>query len=173
MWSSFKTKSVCILMACSFVLVLAGCGNSASSSENIGKFSSQASSTIASTSQNLNAVTPKSSTFKVTGIDMSLTPSTTSTWTCGSYIQVVYKAVFHVDPGPKGGVISFYYTTNNGRGTEPAKLTILPGQHLSDYVFTWQEKLTSDHVYPGAGGILVTSPNNLISKLVKPAGGCK
>ncbi len=45
-------------------------------------------------------------------------------------------------------------------------------QHLSNFVFTWQGSLPGDHTYPGPGGVLVTSPNNLLSQMVFPAGKC-
>jgi hypothetical protein len=111
--------------------------------------------------------------FRVTSIDMSVSPTTVSTWTCGSYIQVVYNAVFHVDPGPSGGVIEFSYTLNNGRSQTPEKLTIIPGQHMTNYVFTWQGALPADHTYPGLGGVMVTSPNQLTSPTVSPSGKCR
>jgi hypothetical protein len=111
--------------------------------------------------------------FRVTSIDMSVSPTTVSTWTCGSYIQVVYNATFHVVSGPSGGVIQFSYTLNNGRSETPEKLTIIPGQNSSNFVFTWQGALPADHTYPGLGGVMVTSPNQLISPTVKPAGECR
>ena len=111
--------------------------------------------------------------FSVTSIDISVSPTTTSTWTCGSYIQVVYNATFHVVSGSSGGVIVFSYTLNNGRSETPEKLTILPGQQLSNYVFTWQGPLPSDHMYPGRGGVMVASPNQLISQTVSPGGACR
>ncbi len=111
--------------------------------------------------------------FRVTSVEMSVSPTTTSIWTCGSSIQVVYNAIFHVVSGPSGGVIAFSYTLNNGRSQTPEKLTILAGQHLSNYVFTWQGPLPADHTYPGRGGVMVTSPNQLISRTVSPAGACR
>jgi hypothetical protein len=114
----------------------------------------------------------KAATFTVTSIDMSVTPTTTSLWKCGSYIQVVYNAVFHVVSGPNGGTIVFSYTLNNGRSQTMEQLTILPGQQQSNFTFTWQGSLPSDHTYPGLGGVLVTSPNSIQSQLVSPAGTC-
>jgi hypothetical protein len=120
-----------------------------------------------------NGVTTNALPFKVTSIDMSVTPSTLSLWTCGSYIQVVYNAVFHIVSGPNGGTIVFSYTINNGRSQTLEKLTILPGQRLSNFTFTWEGSLPSDHTYPGLGGVLVTSPNTLLSHLVSPTGTCR
>jgi len=110
--------------------------------------------------------------FKVTSIDMSVSPTSVSLWKCGSYIQVVYNAVFHVVSGPNGGTIQFSYTLNNGRSQTFEQLTIIPGQQQSNFVFTWQGSLPGDHTYPGPGGVLVTSPNSLLSQLVAPAGKC-
>lgn len=127
-----------------------------------------------STAAMLSQVTENTTApFRVTSVDMSVSPTTTSTWTCGSYIQVVYTATFHVVSGPSGGVIVFSYTLNNGRSQTPEKLTIIAGQHLSNYVFTWQGPLPADHTYPGPGGVMVTSPNQLISRTVSPAGACR
>jgi hypothetical protein len=120
-----------------------------------------------------NGVTANALPFRVTSIDMSVTPSTLSLWTCGSSIQVVYNAVFHVVSGPNGGTIVFSYTINNGRSQTTEELTILPGQVLSNFTFTWQGSLPSDHTYPEPGGVLVTSPNTLLSQLVSPAGKCR
>jgi hypothetical protein len=103
---------------------------------------------------------------------MSVSPTSVSLWKCGSYIQVVYNAVFHVVSGSNGGTIVFSYTLNNGRSQTPEKLTIIPGQHLSNFVFTWQGSLPSDHTYPGLGGVLVTSPNAIRSQTVAPTGKC-
>ncbi|WP_233097827.1 hypothetical protein [Dictyobacter vulcani] len=104
---------------------------------------------------------------------MSVTPNTTSLWTCGSYIQVIYNATFHVVSGPSGGTIVFSYTINNGRSQTMEKLTILPGQRLSNFTFTWQGRLPADHTYPEPGGVLVTSPNTQLSQMVSPAGKCR
>ncbi len=111
--------------------------------------------------------------FTVTSIDMSVTPSTVSPWQCGSYIQVVYHAIFHFSQPNKGGLLKFYWTVNNGRSDSPAQLTILPGQKQTDYIFKWEGALPSDHFYPEPGGVMVTSPNSLVSKLVSPAGECR
>jgi len=120
-----------------------------------------------------HGVTTNATTFTVTSIDMSVTPTNTSLWRCGSYIQVVYNAVFHVVSGPNGGTIVFYYTVNNGRSQTLEKLTIIPGQRLSNFTFSWQGSLPGDHTYPEPGGILVTSPNSLVSHLVMPTGKCR
>lgn len=111
--------------------------------------------------------------FKVTSIEVSVTPATLSTWQCGAFIQIVYHALFHVTSGPSGGVISFSTTVNNGRAETPEKLTIIPGQSLTDFTWTWQGALPPDHTQPGPGGILVTAPNTIISPLVAPSGACR
>ena len=67
----------------------------------------------------------------------------------------------------------FSYTVNNGRSQTAEKLTIIPGQHLSNFVFTWQGSLPSDHTFPAPGGVFVTSPNHLVSQRVSPAGSCR
>src|SRR5579859_4599418 len=164
MWSNSRTGKTLVIVVCFLVVGIAGCGNG------IGSHGGDA--TSLGTTQPLSMITTNAATFRVTSIDMSVTPTTVSIWKCGSFIQVVYNAVFHVVSGPNGGTIVFSYTVNNGRSQTAEKLTILPGQHLSNFVFTWQGSLPADHTYPGPGGVLVTSPNYLLSQMVYPAGKC-
>lgn len=170
MWNNNNTRKTSVIIVC-FLLV--GIVFFGSIIDSRAANAAPASPSHAHSVSSINGVTANASTFRVTSIDMSVTPSTTSTWACGSYIQVVYHAVFHVVSGPKGGTMVFSYTTNNGRSQMMEKLAILPGQHLSDFTFTWEGSLPSDHVYPQPGGVMVTSPNTLVSKLVSPAGHCR
>jgi len=170
MWSNSRTRKAFVIVVCFLVVGIAFLG-SVISSHIANAATAVPSHTHSASSTNLDMT--NAAPFKVTSIAMSVTSSTTSTWKCGSYIQVVYTAVFHVVSGPNGGTIVFSYTINNGRSQTPEKLTILPGQRLSNFVFTWQGSLPSDHTYPGPGGVLVTSPNSLLSQLVLPAGKCR
>jgi hypothetical protein len=177
MCNNRKTRKVLVIVTC-FLIVWITAWNIGIGSQG-GGANARASSHISSapftngeTTHIRNKITTAALPFRVTGVEVFVTPTTTSTWMCGSYIQVVYNAVFHVVSGPKGGTIVFSYTLNNGRSQTPEKLTILPGQRQSNFVFTWQGSLPSDHVYPGPGGVLVTSPNYLLSRMVSPAGGC-
>ena len=177
MWSNSRTSKTLVIVVCFLVVWIAGCGNGIGSHGGdattvASSHSYPAPSTSLGTTHPLSMITTNAATFRVTSIDMSVTPTTVSIWKCGSFIQVVYNAVFHVDSGPKGGTIVFSYTVNNGRSQTPEKLTILPGQHLSNFVFTWQGSLPSDHTYPGLGGVLVTSPNAIRSQTVAPTGKC-
>ncbi len=170
MWSNNRTRKTIVIIVCFLVggLVLFGNfinGHVANAATAIPSHSSSAAS--------INVATTNAAAFRVTSIDMSVTPTTTSTWKCGSSIQVVYNAVFHVVSGRNGGTIVFSYTVNNGRSQMMEKLTILPGQRLSNFVFTWQGSLPSDHTYPGPGGVLVTSPNSLVSHMILPTGRCR
>jgi hypothetical protein len=177
MRNNSRTSKVLVIVVCFLVVGIALCGNIISShvvdaTTVAPSHSYSAPSTSLVTTHSLNMITTNAATFRVTSIDISVTPTTISTWKCGSYIQVVYNAAFHVVSGPKGGMIVFSYTVNNGRSQTMEKLTILPGQRLSNFVFTWQGSLPSDHTYPGPGGVLVKSPNSLLSKMVFPAGKC-
>ena len=180
MWMNRITRNVVVIVVCCLVVWIAGCGSaigsrgsSATANTVSHSYSYSASSTGVGTTHALSMITTNAAAFQVTSIDMSVTPATTSLWTCGSYVQVVYNAVFHVVSGPNGGTIIFSYTINNGRSQTFEKLTILPGQRLSNFTFTWQGSLPSDHTYPEPGGVLVTSPNYLLSPMVSPTGKCK
>jgi len=174
MWRNSRTSKALVIVVCFLVVGIAGCGNGIGSrggnAPTVAQSHSYSTSLV--TTHTLSMIKTSAASFKVTSISMSVTPATVSTWKCGSYIQVVYNAVFHVDSGPGGGTIVFSYTLNNGRSQTFEKLTIIPGQHLSNFVFTWQGSLPNDHTYPGLGGVLVTSPNAIRSQTVAPAGKC-
>jgi hypothetical protein len=116
--------------------------------------------------------TTAQATFQVTSVDMAVTPESINGLTCGTQLTVTYTATFHVAPNSPGGTVKFYYTVNNGRGSTPASVTFAPGQTVQTYNFTWSGALPTDHTYPEPGGVQVTSPNALTSKLVGPAGSC-
>jgi|SRR5579884_1064880 len=177
MWRNSKTSTALVIVVCLLIVGLAGCGNGgATRAGNATTVASSHSysdlSTNLRTTRDFSMTTTSAAPFKVTSIDMYVSPTNVSLWKCGSYIQVLYNAVFHVDSGPNGGIIQFSYTLNNGRSQTPEQLTIIPGQQQSNFVFTWQGSLPGDHTYPGPGGVLVTSPNSLVSSMVYPTGKC-
>src|SRR5947209_1006168 len=110
--------------------------------------------------------------LKVTSVDMSVTPESIANFSCGTNVTVTYTALFHVRPNSAGGTVKFEYTVNNGRGQTPASITFNPGETTKSYTFTWSGALPLDHTYPEAGGVQVTSPNQLTSPLVGPTGQC-
>ncbi len=169
MWNNNRTKKTIIGIVCVLVVGIVFFGNVMSSH---GVDAATASSSHSHAASSTGLATTNAATFTVTSISMSVSPTSVSLWKCGSYIQVVYNAVFHVVSGPNGGTIVFSYTVNNGRSQMSEKLTILPGQRLSNFTFTWQGSLPVDHTYPGLGGVLVTSPNYLQSPMVSPSGKC-
>ena len=110
--------------------------------------------------------------LKVTSVTMSVTPGSIAGVSCGTNLTVTYTALFHVRPNSAGGTVQFAYTVNNGRGQTPASIHFNPGETTKAYAFTWSGALPIDHTYPGPGGVQVTSPNQLTSPLVAPAGQC-
>ncbi len=110
--------------------------------------------------------------LKVTSVTMSVTPGSIAGVSCGTNLTVTYTALFHVRPNSAGGTVQFAYTVNNGRGQTPASIHFNPGETTKAYTFTWSGALPADHTYPQPGGIQVTSPNQLTSPLVAPAGRC-
>lgn len=169
MWSPMRTKKAFVIVVCSLVVGIVVCVSVISSHV---VHAASATPSHSHSAASTSFATTSAAAFSVTSIDMSVSPTSVSLWKCGSYIQVVYNAVFHVVSGSNGGTIVFSYTLNNGRSQTPEKLTIIPGQHLSNFVFTWQGSLPIDHTYPGLGGVSVTSPNAIRSQTVAPAGKC-
>src|ERR1700730_1468456 len=108
MWRKSRTSKALVIVVCFLVVGIAGCGNG------IGSQGGNAPTLTTSlvTTHTLSMLKTNAASFKVTSISMSVTPATVSTWKCGSYIQVVYNAVFHVNSGPGGGTIVFSYTLN-------------------------------------------------------------
>src|SRR5690242_4045752 len=110
--------------------------------------------------------------FKVTSIDMAVSPTSIAEMACGTPITVTYTATFHIAPNSPGGTIQFVYTWNNGRASPSASVNVGAGQTTATYSFTWSGNLPPDHVYPGLGGVITSSPNMVNSPLVKPMGMC-
>jgi hypothetical protein len=108
MWRNSRTSKALVIVVCFLVVGIAGCGNGIGSqggdaATGAPSHSYSTLSTSLVTTHTLGMITTSAASFKVTSISMSVTPATVSTWKCGSYIQVVYNAVFHVDSGPGGG----------------------------------------------------------------------
>jgi hypothetical protein len=178
MWNNRRTGKALVIVVCFLVVWIAGCRNGIGShggdaTAGAPSHSYSAPSTSFVTMHPLSMIMTNAAPFRVTSIDLSVTPTTVSIWKCGSFIQVVYNAVFHVNSGPKGGTMVFSFTVNNGRSQTPEKLTILPGQHQTNFVFTTQQSLPRDHTFPAPGGVFVTSPNPIQSQRVLPAGRCR
>lgn len=114
---------------------------------------------------------PTTVPLKVTSVDITAGPALTG-HTCGSPFTETYTATFHFPATHAGGQVTFQYTTNNGRSSTPASLTVPAGQTTATYQFTWSGALPADHTAPGAGGIMVTSPNTLTSQMIAPSGSC-
>jgi len=110
--------------------------------------------------------------FQVTSVDMAVSPTTIAGKTCGTPLTVTYTATFHIAANSPGGVISFEYTVNNGRGSTSATVTVGPGETTKTYTFTWSGNLPADHTYPEPGGVIVHSPNQIQSQLIGPSGAC-
>jgi hypothetical protein len=111
-------------------------------------------------------------TFAVQSVDLTVSPNSIAGKACGSPATFTYTATFHVPAGTAGGTIQFMYTTNNGRGSQSANVTVPAGQSTAAYTFTTSGTLSADHTYPGIAEVLVTSPNMVNSPQVKPAGLC-
>ncbi len=161
---SFFSAFVAFVLASFF----AACGN-------VPVATTAASANIATTVQ---STTPTKNTaaslvpLRVISVHMAVNPSTVGNITCGTYIVETYTAIFHFPAHNRGGQVKFYYTTNNGRGTNPASLTVKPRQTSATYSFSWSGPLPADHTAPGPGGVMVTSPNAYTSQLLAPSGQC-
>ncbi|HEX8996255.1 MAG TPA: hypothetical protein VF812_09515 [Ktedonobacterales bacterium] len=112
------------------------------------------------------------SAFQVTSVGMSVNPSSIAGKSCGTFLTVTYVATFHLAPNSPGGIIQFVYTINNGRGSNPASVTVGAGETTAVYAFVWSGNLPADHTFPEAGGVMVSSPNAVTSSLAAPTGTC-
>jgi hypothetical protein len=116
--------------------------------------------------------TAKAVPFKVTSVQMSVTPGSIAGIACGTDVTVTYKATIHVAANGPGGTVKFTYTVDNGRSQTPAQVKFTAGQTSKTYAFTWSWALPADNTEPGLGGIQISSPNQLTSTTVKPGGTC-
>lgn len=111
--------------------------------------------------------------FTVTSVTMSVTPGSLSGIACGTDVTVTYTATIHIAANSPGGIVRFGYTTDNGMSQNTASVTFAPGETSKTFSFTWSGALPADHTQPGLGGINVTSPNQILSPMVKPEGTCQ
>ena len=173
-WMRKKTLKYPLLwlaFACLTAFSLVACGGSSSS----GSPPTPTISVVPSptpTAPSTSTPPPTLAAFKVTSIDMAVSPSSIAGLTCGSNITVTYTATFHIVPNSPGGTIEFLYTWNGGHASPSASVTAAQGQTTATYAFTWQGQLSADHVLPGYGSVMTTSPNQVQSPQVKPDGMC-
>lgn len=110
--------------------------------------------------------------FQVASVSMTVNPTSIAGTKCGTLLTVTYTALFHLAPNGPGGTIQFEYTLNNGRGSNPASITVAAGQTTASYSFRWSGNLPADHTYPEPGGVIVHNPNEIRSPLLGPSGMC-
>jgi len=116
--------------------------------------------------------TPASVPFRVTSVDLSVSPSSIAGATCGSVASFTYTAVFHIPAQTAGGTIQFSYTLNNGRSQTAGTLTAAAGETSRTFKFLSSGALPPDHTYPGVAVVMVTSPNHISSPPAQPSGSC-
>ncbi|HEU5230395.1 MAG TPA: hypothetical protein VFU49_21425 [Ktedonobacteraceae bacterium] len=113
-----------------------------------------------------------SAAFKVTGVDLSVSPSSIAGRACNTSITLTYTVTFHIAANSPGGMIQFAYTTNNGRSQTNASAVVDPAATTKTFTFTTSGTLYPDHTFPGVAIVMVTSPNNLLSSGAFPSGAC-
>ena len=113
-----------------------------------------------------------SAAFRVTNIDLSVSPSSIAGMSCNSSVTFTYTVTFHVAPNSHGGTIQFMYTTNNGRSSTKSSVPASAGTTTVTGTFTSSGVLSPDHTFPGIAEVITTSPNQVNSLQVKPAGRC-
>ena len=161
------------LLALMMASLFAACGTSSSTTTSTAsptKTTSTATSTASPTKTNGSASTVL---LKVIGVDISLSVPSIRNTTCGTNITESYNAVFHFPANTSGGTVTFQTTTNNGRSSQPASLTVRPQQTSATYTFSQSGQANSDNVFPGRGGVQVTAPNTYTSDMVAPLGPCR
>ncbi len=110
--------------------------------------------------------------FTVSSVTMAVNPTSIAGIACGTYVTVTYTATFTVPANTPGGTVQFTYTINNGSSSTNASVTFAAGETSKDYQFTWSGNLPADHTYPGIGEVITSSPNQVTSQGIQPAGSC-
>ena len=154
-----------IVFICLAIFSLAACGSNPGNG-------SGSTPTATATSTPAPTPSPTSVPFKVTGVDLVVSPDSIAGKTCGSSASFTYTATFHIPANTAGGTIQFQYTLNNGRSLTNASVIVTPGDTTKTYTFSNSGTLYLDHTYPGIAEVLVNSPNSISSPQVKPAGTC-
>ncbi len=163
----FKRPVVLFIVMCLVMVGMAACGG-----VNAGSSATPTTTHATTTTSSPTVQTSSPAPFQVSSIDMSVNPASITGLACGSNLTVVYTATFHVSPHSPGGVVQFMYTVNNGRSTTNASLNFAAGETTKTYTFNWSGSLHADNVYPGNGGVITSSPNQVNSSMVKPTGTC-
>lgn len=121
---------------------------------------------------NGTCVSSAPTSFSVTGIDLSVNPSSIAGMACNSSVNLKYTVTFHVAPNSPGGTIQFMYTTNNGRASTSGSVSVAAGATTATYTFDDSGVLYTDHTFPGIAEVIASSPNQANSPQVKPTGQC-
>lgn len=161
----FKRPFFGIILICLATFSVAACGSTGSSGAG-------STPTATATSTPLPTPSPTPVPFKVTSVDLVVTPNNIAGKVCGSSASFYYTATFNIPAGTVGGTIQFMYTLNNGHSSTSASTSVTPGETTETYNFTSSGTLYSDHTYPGIAEVLVSSPNAVSSPQVKPVGAC-
>ena len=172
-----KRPFISFVFVCLAIFGLAACGSNSNTgnvpgSTPTGSGSVSGSTTAGNGAGSTTSTTPTPVPFKVTGVDLVVTPDSIAGKTCGSSASFTYTATFHFPTNSAGGTIKFEYTLNNGRSSTNASLAVGPGETTKTYTFSNSGTLYPDHTYPGIAEVLVNSPNSISSPQVKPAGSC-
>ena len=174
-----KRPFISFVFVCLAIFSLAACGSNSNTGNVPGSTPTGSGSVSGSTTAGNGAgsttaatPTPTSAPFKVTGVDLVVSPDSIAGKTCGSSASFTYTATFHIPANSAGGTIQFEYTLNNGRSSTNASLVIGSGETTKTYTFSNSGTLYPDHTYPGIAEVLVSSPNSISSPQVKPAGTC-
>lgn len=113
-----------------------------------------------------------SAAFQVTSIDLAVSPSSLVGMSCNSSVTFTYTVTFHVAPNSPGGTIQFMDTSNNGHSSTKSSFNASAGMTTVTYTFTSSGVLPPDHTFPGIAEVITTSPNQVSSLQVQPAGQC-
>ena len=160
-----KRPFISFVFFCLAIFSLAACGSNPGNGTG-------STPTATATSTPVPTPSPTQVAFKVTGVDLVVSPDSIAGKTCGSSANFTYTATFHFPANSAGGTIQFEYTLNNGRSSTNASLAVSPGDTMKTYTFSNSGTLYPDHTYPGIAEVLVNSPNSISSPQVKPAGAC-
>jgi hypothetical protein len=173
---TLKRLLLCSTFVCLIICSVAACDTGSSSSSSPTATVPKTPSltpplTPSPTPTSLPTPSPTLSAFKVTSIDMAVSPQSIAGSSCGSSITVAYTATFHIATNGPGGTIKFLYTYNS-KSSPSDSVTVNPGQTTATYTFYWSGSLPADHLLPGAGYVMVIEPNEITSPSVKPDGQC-
>lgn len=161
-----------IISLCLMAVVIVACGSSGGTSSD--SIPSDVTSTTTAVASPKVSASPSATAapMHVTGLSVTVNPSTLSHVTCGGATNLVYTAAIFIDAGSNGGQVTFTWNANGA--TTPGSVTFAPGDTSKTVTYALNN-VAIQYAATANTSVTLTVNNNgqtVTSAPVKPAGNC-